>query len=91
VDLIFAGVMAAVVNWTRAPKSWPLWLSYAIVVPIGAAIYFVLNRDWIPALRADWRIGLEPFVLWLAAGFGFGRAAKETPMLNVIMPKTDSK
>ena len=77
--LIGQVVFGYVVAWgLRAPKSVPLWLTWALIGIVGAGVYVWITPAFAEMVRGDWRSVLAGFASFVLSVRGAAGAAKDS-------------
>jgi hypothetical protein len=86
--LVGSGVMGFLIQrLARAPKSVPAWVTWAVIVVAGVAVYVWATPDFGNIFAANWRMALAGAVGFLLQVRGSASTASDTK----VAPATDSR
>ena len=86
IQIVAASLLGWVLQWARAKKNVPQWMSYAGLVLAALALYVWMTPEFLAALQANWRSTVGGFIMFAMAGRGAASASRDTK----LAPKTDS-
>lgn len=87
VELIAAVFLGYAVQWARAPKGIPNWLSWIGVAVLAGGLWFWMTPAAMTAFQQDWRRALVGVVMLALAGQGAARGTNDiklTPGTNSL-------
>ena len=87
IELIAVGVLGFVLQWARAVKNIPHWLSWLGVAATAAALWLWMTPNGIEALQADWRRTIVGIVTFALSAQGAARGMQDTK----AAPATNTK
>lgn len=79
-------VMGYLVQWARAKKNYPNWISYALLVVGTVAIYWWMTPDSVAAFHTNWRLVIAQIITFGLAIRGSAAASKDA----MVAPPTNS-
>jgi hypothetical protein len=88
IQLLGGAVMGFLIQrLARAPKAVPAWVTWAVIVVAGVAVYVWVTPDFDKIFSANWRMAVAGAVGFLLQVRGSASTASDTK----VAPATDSR